>query len=252
MQGYDLDAASVRFLFRVSVGTAALDLLVEMRPYVNTEMHDLLRDTEVIQRDSKDEEGVTDILPAGQEKVAAFFNAHHIRTLHRGVELTAEQLEKLDARCDFKAAVIRDGYNGVQDPPQREAVEIVECDEAIPDLDALLATPEIPTLFPSVGDNGEEIKLPLNHALCETSAKHRQDWKRRLKLQRIDGRTIRQAVNHRLVEALYDAMIRDLSGFRMGDVPCGTGNLSLAKPKIPYLMKWYVLTRNFEGNTKNA
>lgn len=250
---YDLDAPGVPFWFRLNLGGRHIDLVCDMKPYEDFVMQELLSQTEVLLRENKDDSDVSDIVPAGLDKIPAFFDAHLIRVTHNGAELTREQIEKLDARCDLKAAVIRQGYNGLL-PVEGESVEIHsdEDGDVLASIDDLISSEACAkTLFP-MWDGAKEVRVPINHYFCDINARHRMDWKRRQKVQRIDNRTIRQPINHRLVEALYGAMIQRTEGFRCGDVPCETLPITQYVKKIPYLMKWFALTRIFEGSVKNA
>lgn len=236
---YELAAPVIRFSFSFRPGNHRLDVLTLMRPYDNRRLIQLLKDRAPYAKPAKDEADAVDFGRGPIDLDRKFFDEHHVAVLYKGSELTAEQLEKFDARFNLKTNVVNLGYNSIfvelEDGPPEDA----------PDLDAILADVRCQHLFRLADADGAEHRVELAHAFRQPTARDGLTYESAT-LVRQGQKQVRKAVhNYESLMTLYGSLVESLDGFVLGGAACTAANKGDWLPRVPLFFKLFALAQLF-------
>lgn len=236
---YDLAAPVIRFSFSFRPGNHRLDVLTLLKPYENRRLIQLLKDRAPFVRPAKDEADTVEFGRGPIDLDRAFFDEHSLGVTYRGAELTAEQLEKFDARFSLKSNVVNLGLNGIftelEDGPADDA----------PDLDAILGDVRVTHLFRLADQDGAEHRVEVAHAFRQPTARDGLTYEAAT-LVRQGQRQVRKVVqNYESLMTLYGSLVESLDGFVLAGAPCTAGTKADWLPRVPLFFKLYALAQLF-------
>ena len=242
---YELTADRLRFLLVINHNGAKRDIIATMKPYEAGSLIALLKEREASFETSKTDLDALEIkAPGAREANVEFFDRHKISLTVGGQEASDKILERIDAQYKIKSMVIALGYLGVKDenPDEADAEQT-----PVTDLEAEFGDDVTePQSFLMADESGIEQKILIAHRLRRPTAEDRIRWDRAQKVQSVKGGGHRTRYAHEGIGHLYDAMIREASGFLIAGQACLESNKPDWVKLIPYIFKFRAIDSLFQ------
>lgn len=230
---YELNAESVGFQFRIRHDSGQPVVVnVKMKPYDNRMMIQLLKDQAGHMQAAKDDIDAWDVKGGQPTASREFFDRQVLEVRMNGTVLTDEQVARLDARWDFKNAVIEHGLNGIA----RVTYDEEELGKEL-SVDEILGTAVIHTKFAITDDLGAEQMISIDHSFDYPSAMDSLAHERASVQQGLRQGGFRVQYNHEALTTLYNKKIITVSGLTLDGQPCVKENKAEWVDRVPYLFK---------------
>lgn len=254
---YELTSETLRFLLGITHNGNRREVIVTMKPYQNGHLIQLLKEREAALVQSQTDLDALDLQATGaREANAEFFDGsidgrgrgfprHCVGVAVDGKEASQSVIEKLDAMYKIKTMTIGLGYLGVKDAPSPADPT---ADRALEDEFGDTAT--VRQEFLLVDDAGKEQSVSIEHRLRFPTVEDRIRWDRAQKLQAMKEGGRRTRYNYEAIGHLYDAMIREASGFTLLSQLCTEANKSDWIKLIPYIFKFRAMDGLFQLATE--
>jgi hypothetical protein len=217
-----------------------------------------------------EDDDISEIVKSKPEKITAFFWKHFIRISGHGraaaPEDPSEEKQKQwirdNPRFDIPYKAVMDGFGGTKSEALDETEETTNRngDHAIEaELDIFsLSLDVIKTVelhqrlgLPEFGI----VDIEMSHQFRRETASEYQRYERATDKQLVHRKrgAIQRAVNHDIIEGLYNELVESVEGMTISGAPCTSANKSKWAPLVPYWHKQLALLKFFSGiQSKNG
>lgn len=263
---WELTAPEVIYPFMLQVGAKSSPLFVHMKPYKAEDLKQLLTDTAPAVK--LEDEDTSEIVKSKPEKIASFFWKHFLRLSVNGRSDSELELEKQKQwiighpRFDIAHKAVLDGFGGISTKRQAAQEEETtngngnhpeaEIDIFSMDLEVTTSIPLTQRIYlPDAGI----VPLEMQHNFRRETAAEFQRYERATDKQLIHRKrqAYQRAVNHSVIEDLYNGLIESVEGMTVNGEDCSKENRSKWVGIIPYWHKQLALMEFFSGvQSKNG
>jgi len=265
---WELTAEELIYPFTLQIGSKSAPLFVHLKPYRAADLKTLL--TETAYAVKYEDEDTSEIVKSKPEKIDGFFWKHFIRISGHGRPLADgdpnEEKQKewirSNPRFDIPHKAVMDGFGGIATKTDIDA----EIDEAAngngnveAELDIFAIDMDVTksialTQRLCVPDTGVAELVMTHHFRRETAAEYRR-YETATDKQLINRKrqAYQRAVNHDVIENLYDGLVESVDGVTLKGEACVAANKAKWTPLIPYWHKQLALLKFFSGiQSKNG
>jgi len=268
---WELTAEELIYPFTLQIGDKTAPLYVHLKPYRADDLKHLL--TETAYAVKYEDEETSEIVKSKPEKITAFFWKHFLRISGHGRaaaaddpnEETQKQFIRNNPRFDIPQKAVMDGFGGVASKAEGEAEPAEETangsghSRAEAELNIFALDFEVMKAI----DLTQRLCLPeagvvdidMRHTFRrETAAEYRR-YEQATDKQLINRKrqAYQRAINHDVIENLYDSLIESVEGMTLKGAPCTAVNKDKWAKLVPYWHKQLALLRFFSGiQSKNG